>query len=167
MQRCHPLFLLVSTDKLDALLDRVDRTPCLADRDHRRLPEVLSRQPLDRRRHRRRKQRRHPRPALLDHRLAVHVHLLPEVLPLHRLRRQRVQNERQVRLEPEVHHSVGLVHDDIPALRQHEHMPLNDVPQPTRCRNDDLCSFSQVELLLLYGPLPENVSKKILLLLLI
>jgi hypothetical protein len=137
----HVLLLLVALDELDLLLDGVDRAAGLADGDDRGLAEVLLREALDGRRHRRGEERGDARAAR-----AVDVHVR---LALHDLRGQLVEDEEQVRLEAQVHHPVRLVHDDVPALREHEHVPLDHVLQPARRRDDDLRTLAQVELLLL------------------
>ncbi len=141
------LLLLVSMHKFDSLLDSVDSPARLADRDDRRLLQVLPRQPLDRGRHRRREQRRDARAAFAYH-PAVHVHHHALVLALQRVGRQFVQNEGEFRFEPEVDHAIGFVHDNIRALGEDNDVPFDNVLQTTGSGDDDFCTLAQVELLL-------------------
>lgn len=169
----HALLLLVPTNELHPLLNRIHRPPSLTNRNNRRLPQILPTQPLNRRRHRRTKQRRHARPALLHHlrllllpappalalipvRLrigVVHLHLHAALLALEDLLGQALQDEGQVDLEAQVHHPVGLVHDDVAALGEDEDVPLDDVLETTGGRDDDFGAFAEVELLFFDGAL--------------
>jgi hypothetical protein len=40
-----------------------------------------------------------------------------------------------------VHHPVGLVHNDVSTLGQHDNVPFNYILQPTRSSNDDFGAF--------------------------
>ena len=152
----NPLFLLISVDELDLLLHSVNSAAGLTDRDDGRLLEVLLRQAFDRRRHRRGEQGRDTGSALLDHSFAVDVHLLALVLAFHGVRGQLVEDEREVRLETQVDHPVGFVHDDVPTLGEDDDVPLDDVLQTTGRGDDDLCAGPQVELLLFYRALSQH-----------
>ena len=154
----HALLPLVSDDELNTLLNCINGTTCLSNGDDGGALEVLFREALDGRRHRGGEERRYPRTSFLDHRLAINVHLLALILTLHRVGGQLVEDERKLRLKPEVDHPICFVHDDVSALREDNNVSLNDVLETTRCGDDDLCTGTQVELLFLYGTLI-NVSK--------
>ena len=157
----YVLLLFVSIDELDPLFDGVNRTTSLTNRNDSRPLEVLLRQSLDRRRHRSGEQGRDTRPALLNHCLAVDVHLFALVLAFHGVGGQLVEDEREVRLETQVDHPVGFVHDDVATLGEDDDVPLDDVLQTTGRGDDDLCAGPQVELLLFYRALSQHkmVSK--------
>ena len=54
-----------------------------------------------------------------------------------------------LRLEAEVDHAVGLVHDDVVTLVEHRVALLQAVDQPPWSRDDDLAALAQLEALVL------------------
>lgn len=83
----------------------------------------------------------------------VHLHLHAALLALEDLLGQALQDEGQVDLEAQVHHPVGLVHDDVAALGEDKDVPLDDVLETTGGRDDDFGAFAEVELLFFDGAL--------------
>ncbi len=125
-------------DELDLLLDGIHRATGLTDGDDGGLLQVLLCQALYRRGHGRREQRGDTRTTLPNHRLAINVHLCALVFALHSVGRQLVQDEGEVDLETEVDHTVGFIHDDVPALREDDDMTLNDILETTGGGDDNL-----------------------------
>ena len=146
----HVLLLLVAIDELHFLLDSVDCPSSLTNGDDSRPLQVLFCQSFHWGRHRGGKQRRHTCPTLLHHRFSVDIHLLALIFTCHRIGRQLVEDEREVRFEAEVDHTIGFVHDNVSTLREDDDMSLDDVLETTRCSNDDLGARTQIELLFLH-----------------
>lgn len=86
------LFLLVSADKFNFLLDSVDRPASLANGNNRRSSEILPSKALDSWRHRSGKQGRNSRPRLFHNAVLVDFHLFCGVLAFERVRWQRVED---------------------------------------------------------------------------
>ena len=130
------LFLLISTDELDALFDGINRPTSLTNRDDGGPLQILLGKALNRRWHRSREECGHTRASLLDHRLSVDIHLFTLVLANHRVRGQFVEDEGQVGFETEIDHPIGFVHDDVTALGEDDDVALNDIFETTRGSDD-------------------------------
>ena len=154
----HPLLLLISIDELNSLFDRIDSPTGLTNSDDSGLLQILLRQSLDRWRHRSREKGCHARPTLLDHGLAINIHLFALVFAFHSVRRKLVQDERQVSLEAKVDHAIGFIPDNVTTLREHDDVSFNDVLETTCRCNDDLGTGSQIELLFFHRTLYTTIQ---------
>lgn len=149
------LFPFVANYELNSLLDSINSATSFTDGDDGWSPEVLLGETLYGGWHGSGEESGDSRSAFLDHCLPINIHLYALILAFHGVRGQFVQNERKFGLKSKVNHTIGLVHDDVPTLRQHKDVPLDDILETTWCSDNDLCTGSKIELLLFNRALKE------------